>query len=359
MPEVQVTAVCDVNREGGGYLSVNWNMCKEQKTGGREPARRAVDDFYAQQKPSGKYRGCRAYNDFRELLAKEKIDAVMIATPDHTHAVITMAAIKLGKHVYCEKPLTHSVAEARQVAEAARRAGVATQLGNAGQASEEARLVQEYILDGAIGPVREIQVAIGARFWPYPTWRGRPQETPPVPAWPRLGPVAGACSRAPLSSGLLSLDLAQLVGFRDRAGRRPRLPRALDPLQGLEADAPRQRRGVEHAQRLRDSPAWSDRPFRVPRARRDAPADAHLVRRWLEARTPEGSRTGAQRRRRHLHWRQGDAHGAPLDPRVADEGLRPPAQEARRVPRATSRSSSTPAAAARPPVPISPIMPAF
>lgn len=161
MPEVQVTAVCDVNREGGGYLSVNWNTCKEQRTGGREPARRAVDDFYAQQKPSGKYHGCRAYNDFRELLAKEQIDAVMIATPDHTHAVIAMAAIKLGKHVYCEKPLTHSVAEARQVAEAARRAGVATQLGNAGQASEEARFVQEYILDDAIGPVREIQVGIG------------------------------------------------------------------------------------------------------------------------------------------------------------------------------------------------------
>lgn len=181
MPEVQVTAVCDVNREGGGYLSVNWNTCKEQRTGGREPARRAVDDFYAQQKPSGKYHGCRAYNDFRELLAKEQIDAVMIATPDHTHAVIAMAAIKLGKHVYCEKPLTHSVAEARQVAEAARRAGVATQLGNAGQASEEARFVQEYILDDAIGPVREIQVGIGPRFWPYPTWRGRPQETPPVP----------------------------------------------------------------------------------------------------------------------------------------------------------------------------------
>ena len=181
MPEVQVTAVCDVNRESGGYISANWKMGKEQKTAGREPALRAVEEFYAQQRQSGKYRGCHAYADYRELLAKEKIDAVMVGTPDRSHAVITMAAIKLGKHVYCEKPLTHSVAEARQIAEAAKNAGVATQLGNAGQASEEARLVQEFIMDGALGPVREVQASYGARFWAYPNWRGRPQETPPVP----------------------------------------------------------------------------------------------------------------------------------------------------------------------------------
>lgn len=182
IPEVQVTAVCDVNRESGGYLSTNWKLCKEEKTGGRDPAVRTVEEFYAQQRPSGTYRGCHAYNDFRELLAKEKVDAVMVATPDHSHAVITLAAIKLGKHVYCEKPLTYSVAEARLIAEAAKRAGVATQLGNSGQAGEEARLVQEFILDGALGPVREVQTTFGPRFWPYPTWRGRPQETPPVPA---------------------------------------------------------------------------------------------------------------------------------------------------------------------------------
>ena len=194
MPEVRVVAVCDVNREGTGYLSWNWGNGKEGRTAGREPARRAVDAHYAKQKRTGQHKGCAAYADFRELLDKEDADAVMVATPDHTHAVVAMAAIKRGKHVYCEKPLTWSVAEARQVAEAARKAGVATQLGNDGQASEETRVVQEFIRDGAIGAVREVRVWCPARFWAYPTWEGRPRETPPVPdgldwdLW--LGPAA-------------------------------------------------------------------------------------------------------------------------------------------------------------------------
>ena len=170
-PEVQVVAVCDVNRESGGYQSWNWTQGKEQRTAGREPARRAVEEFYAKEKGLGKYRGCRAYRDYRELLAKEKVDAVMVATPDHSHAVITMAALKLGKHVYCEKPLAWSVHEIRLVTETARKAGVATQLGNHGQASEEARLVREMIADGAIGPVHEVQVWSPARFWALPAVR--------------------------------------------------------------------------------------------------------------------------------------------------------------------------------------------
>ena len=180
-PEIQITAVCDPERERKGYLSWNWSQGKETRTAGREPARRMVEQHYAAQKQSGRWKGCAAYADYRELLEKEDVDAVMIATPDHTHAVITMAALRKGKHVYCEKPLTWSVYEARQVTEMARKMKVATQLGNQGQASEEARLVQEYILDGVIGHVREVHIWSGPRFWPYPTWEGRPKETPPVP----------------------------------------------------------------------------------------------------------------------------------------------------------------------------------
>jgi predicted dehydrogenase len=180
-PEIQVVAVCDVNRESGGYISWNWSRGTAQQVAGREPARRAVDEGYAALKNSGKYQGCKAYSDFRHLLDKEDVDAVMIATPDHAHAVITMAALKKGKHVYCEKPLTYSVDEARKITDAARQAKVATQLGNQGQATDEARLVREFIDDGAIGPVREVRVWCPARFWHWPATAGRPAETPPVP----------------------------------------------------------------------------------------------------------------------------------------------------------------------------------
>ncbi len=194
LPEVQVVAVCDVNREGTGYLSWNWDRGKLGRTAGREPARRAVDAGYAKLARSGKHKACTAYADFRKLLDREDADAVMVATPDHAHAVITLAALKRRKHVYCEKPLTWSVGEARKVTEAARRAGVATQLGNQGQATEQARVVRELIRDGAIGRVREVRVWSPARFWAYPRALGRPRETPPVPdgldwdLW--LGPAA-------------------------------------------------------------------------------------------------------------------------------------------------------------------------
>ncbi len=192
-PEIQITAVCDVHREGDRYMSWNWGQGKDTQLAGREPARREIEKRYAAQPDRGSYQGCRTYVDYRELLEKEDVDAVMVATPDHAHAVITLAAIRRGKHVYCEKPLTYSVQEARLVTEAARKAKVATQLGNQGQAESLARMVQEYILADAIGPVREVYVPWGLGFWDPPAGPGRPEDTPPVPDgldWDRwLGPA--------------------------------------------------------------------------------------------------------------------------------------------------------------------------
>jgi predicted dehydrogenase len=136
----------------------------------------------------------KRYVDFRQMLDTRKdIDAVMIATPDHLHAFATMAALKAGKHVYCEKPLTHSVAEARAIANAAKEAKVATQMGNQGQASEEARFVWEMILDGAIGTVREIHAWSNRKPDISPRGIARPKDSPPVPStldWDRwLGPA--------------------------------------------------------------------------------------------------------------------------------------------------------------------------
>ena len=138
-----------------------------------------VDDNYAA-RVFKKYPNAQKYYDFRKMLDKEKsIDAVVIATPDHTHAVVAMAAIKRGKHVYCEKPLAHSINEVRKLTEAAKEAGVSTQLGNQGQASEGTRLVEEFIRDRALGPVREVHSWCNRPISP----RGidRPKDTLPVP----------------------------------------------------------------------------------------------------------------------------------------------------------------------------------
>jgi len=129
------------------------------------------------------YPKAKKYKDFRKMLEKEKnIDAVMTATPDHTHAVVTMMAIKMGKHVYCQKPLTHTIYEARMLAKAARDARVVTQMGNQGHAGEDIRLVCEWLWDGAIGYIRDVQAWT---TFPNNIWQqgiDRPKETPPVPA---------------------------------------------------------------------------------------------------------------------------------------------------------------------------------
>src|SRR3989339_1514089 len=99
------------------------------------------------------------YKDYRVMLEKQKdIDAVVIATPDHTHAIIAMAAMRRGKHVFTQKPLTQTVHEARELAKAAKQYKVATQMGNQGQASDGPRRLREMIWDGVIGPVREVHV---------------------------------------------------------------------------------------------------------------------------------------------------------------------------------------------------------
>lgn len=156
-----------------------------------------VDSGYAA-KTIERYPKATLYKDYRVMLEKEKgIDAVVIATPDHTHAVITMAAMQLGKHVYCQKPLTHTIFEARRVTQAARRYKVQTQMGNQGHSYESIRLLKEWLEDGAIGNVTEVHAwtdrPVGGDPWSNFAVQARPTDTPPVPEtmdwdlW--LGPV--------------------------------------------------------------------------------------------------------------------------------------------------------------------------
>lgn len=133
------------------------------------------------------YPKAQRHKDYRIMLDKQKeIDAVVVATPDHTHAIISMEAIRRGKHVYTEKPLTHTVYEARMLTEAAREHKVATQMGNQGQAGDGPRRLQEMIHDGAIGSIEEVHVwtdrpnrGLSDTYWPQGI--RRPEDTPPVP----------------------------------------------------------------------------------------------------------------------------------------------------------------------------------
>ena len=137
----------------------------------------------------------RVYQDFRRMFDKEAkhIDGVTVGTPDHVHAVASMAAMRRGKHVYCEKPLTHTIFEARQLTLAAAKHGVVTQMGNQGHATEGARLTNEWIRAGVIGEVSEVHVWTdrAGKYWKQGI--GRPTGRPSIPAtldwdlW--LGPV--------------------------------------------------------------------------------------------------------------------------------------------------------------------------
>lgn len=209
--DVQGVAVCDVNKGSANHpqwephefcnsvrkllgvdsgwdwlspddpLQLTHTLKVTSGVSGREPCQKIVDGYYGSQQRSGEYHGCAAFNDFRELLEKQKdLDAVVVCTTDHLHAAVSAAAMRKRKHVFCQKPLTHTIYEARRLAEIARETGVATQIAVANQASEDTRLLCEWIWSGAIGPVREVMNWSSRPYWAQGI--ERPKETEPVPA---------------------------------------------------------------------------------------------------------------------------------------------------------------------------------
>jgi predicted dehydrogenase len=134
-----------------------------------------------------RYPKAKIYRDYRRMLDKEakNIDAVVVATPDHNHAPATLRALRAGKHVYCEKPMAHTIFEARQMTQLARESGLVTQMGIQGHAGEGLRLYWEFIRSGAIGTVREVHVwtdRAGTKDRPWwPQGIGRPKGSAPVP----------------------------------------------------------------------------------------------------------------------------------------------------------------------------------
>ncbi len=146
--DVQVVAVCDVD------------------TNRREDAKKTVEKQYADKQKSGRYKGCAAYNDFRELLGRKDIDAVVIATPDHWHAIPAIEACKAGMDVYCEKPLSLTIHEAKTMRDAARKYARVFQTGSQQRSSNEFRLACELVRSGRIGKLKAVYVNVGGPSHP-------------------------------------------------------------------------------------------------------------------------------------------------------------------------------------------------
>jgi predicted dehydrogenase len=172
LPDIQIVSVCDPVKEDTRYQNwgeyelrnnirraieePKWDEGVKGCRAGREPARQIVDTWYGKQKGMT-FKACTAYEDFRELLEKETgIDAVIVGTPDHQHAQVSVKAMAKGKHVFCQKPMTNAVYEARLMADTAKQTKVATQVATGNASSGDVDLLCEMIWSGAIGGVREV-----------------------------------------------------------------------------------------------------------------------------------------------------------------------------------------------------------
>lgn len=166
---VQVLAVCDVNTASYGYRSAKQYL-------GRGPAGKIVNEYYAAKNRSGRYKGCDAYNDFRQIINRRDIDAVLIVTPDHWHAIMTIMAAKAGKDIYCEKPLSLTVAGGRAMVQAVRKYNIILQTGTQNRSNQQVRFACELVRNGRIGKLKRIIVNLDrhpVRF-PIDSWQPMP-----------------------------------------------------------------------------------------------------------------------------------------------------------------------------------------
>ena len=238
LPDMQAVAVCDANSGSCDYLQfgtnelrnrvrklipgAKWGYEREDShhgSAGCEPARRAVELYYAQQKRSGQYSGCAEFTDYRELLAEGKdIDGIVVATPDHVHAVISIAGMRAGKHVFCQKPMAHSVFEARKMAEVARETNSVTEVAIWNSATEATRELCETVWAGVIGHVRHVHNWTNRPTWPQGI--ERPAEEQPMPPYLNWDLWLGPAPFPALSQRLPALYFPGLAQLRNRVVRR-------------------------------------------------------------------------------------------------------------------------------------------
>ncbi|MEX0701127.1 MAG: Gfo/Idh/MocA family oxidoreductase [Planctomycetales bacterium] len=182
-------------------IGVDGKGASDTADAGREGTIVALCDIDDQrlEKAGARYGSAQKFNDYREMLATlgDKIDAVTVSTPDHTHAPAATLAMSLGKHCFCQKPLTWSVKEARAMRELAAKKGVATQMGNQFSADSTLREGVEVLRSGAIGKVKELHVWTNRPIWPQGT--GRPTDKPPVPSHIHWDLFLGSAPERPYS----------------------------------------------------------------------------------------------------------------------------------------------------------------
>ena len=162
-------AVCDVNRGSNGYKDPKHFY-------GREPAKQAVEEHYGRKQASGSYKGCDAYNDFREIIARDDIDTVVIAAPDHWHSEMTVRAAESGKDVYCEKPLGLTIGDQQAMVEAVRKNKIVLQTGSHERSNPNVRRLVELVQSGAIGKIKRVVANVGRHnmIGPGPGWKPMP-----------------------------------------------------------------------------------------------------------------------------------------------------------------------------------------
>ena len=199
---MQIVAVCDVEKDRAQYLewgknqirngirqligNSTWREGSNHVPGGRDVGKEVVETYYGKQTGRENYKGCATYADFRELLEKEKdVTAVKVMTPDHTHAAISLVALKKGMNVIVHKPLANRLLEARAVIETARSKKIATHFMPASEGAAQKQAV-DMIKNGAIGTLREIHNWSMRPMWP----QFLPRQTTD-PRGLRLGPLRG------------------------------------------------------------------------------------------------------------------------------------------------------------------------
>lgn len=243
-PDVRMVAVCDCNEGSLDYAEYSENALLKQARnllgkgyeqwgadltspgfknltdifrtslgmGGRNPAKRVVEAYYGSRRASGTYKGCNAYADYRELLEKETgVDAVYVATPDHWHAPIAIASMRKGKHVLCQKPMTHSIGEAHRMAKAARESRVATSVTVNNPSTHESQVIKQWIEGGAIGTVTDVHNWSSRPFWPQGV--NPPKKAMPVPRNLDWDMWLGPASERPFNTAYLPFVWRGWVDF--------------------------------------------------------------------------------------------------------------------------------------------------